>query len=131
MNAVILPRINDVLTHLDKEGSAYVEREAGRLAASKDQSKPTGSTGPSYDQMMSSLLQQVAQQVREKKIPEAERDKVLKQGIEAHRAQLMERTEECKKEIAHEEAEQKKHITSEDIHEGFNSSVRLSLLPSS
>lgn len=128
MNGVMLPRITDVLSELDKEGISYFEREAGRLRASKDQDKPKGSTGPTYDEMMASLLQQVAQEVKAKGIAEDKRDEVLRQGVETHRQQLVERTEEIKKEIASEEAEQKKHITSEDIHEGFSSGVRPLLL---
>jgi cell division cycle protein 37 len=125
MNGVMVPRIDEVLQQLDKEGSAYLEREAGRLRASKDQAKPKGSTGPSYDEMMASLLLQVAQQVRENKIADDKRDETLRKGVKTHRQQLVDRTEEIKKEIAHEEAEARKHITSEDMHEGFSVGVRV------
>ena len=40
------------------------------------------------------------------------------------RLKLMHDQEKLKKDLAHEEAEAKKKITSEDIHEGFDSHVR-------
>ena len=50
---------------------------------------------------------------------------VLVKGLQGHVQKLEEHQKTLKKELADEEAEQKKKITSDDIHEGFESHVSL------
>lgn len=109
------------------EGTDYYERRISELAAIKDRPdapKPAGSRPdqPSYDNMMHALMTTVADEVKKKGVSQdkLERSKALEETLKTHRTQLVQRTEQCKKDIATEEAEQKKHITSEDIHEGWS-----------
>lgn len=91
-----------------------------------DAEKPPGSKPdqPSYDDMIYHLMNTVATEVKEKKITDTtERSRELEKTLKQHRKQLADRTEHCKKEIEREQAEAKKLITSEDIHEGFSSGV--------
>jgi cell division cycle protein 37 len=74
--------------------------------------------------MILALMTTVADEVKQKKGGEikdpTERSQALEAALKDHRRQLQERTEQCKKDIQKEEAEQKKHITSDDIREGFS-----------
>lgn len=75
--------------------------------------------------MILSLLLQVSDEA--KKAGDGKGDEVIgekvKSGIKTHLEKLHEHTENLKKELVEEEAEQKKHITSDDIHDGFDSKV--------
>ena len=125
MNAVMLPRMNAYLASVQSEGTPFVERTVAQLRQSKETSKPLGSSGPSYDDMLLSLLLQVSEECKE--LTGEERAKKLAQVLERHRDDLIKADAEAKQKLAHEEAEQKKHITAEDIHEGFSSGVCLML----
>lgn len=83
--------------------------------------------------MLLSLLQGVAESTN-KKIKEAgvtaadkeeKLSKALADEMKMHVKQLGETIEKNKNEVANEEAEQKKHITSEDMHDGFDSKVNM------
>lgn len=130
MNAVLLPRMDAFISSTESEGMPFVERKAAELRQSSDQSKPAGSTGPSYHEMELSLLVQLGEMVKDKlkDADDTERVKKSVAWLEDHRAQMAQRSVEAKKEIADIEAEQKKHITSDDIHVGFDSGVSLTVI---
>ena len=75
--------------------------------------------------MVLSLLLQVSEEA--KKVADGRGEDVVgakvKEGLEKHLQQLGEHTEKLGKDLAAEEKEQKKHITSEDMHDGFDSKV--------
>lgn len=129
LNNTLEPRIAELIEHVSREGTDYFERRVAELAAIKDRpDAPKPATGnanqPSYDNMLHALMTTVAEEVK-KAHPtsiqdKSERSKALEETLKTHRRQLNERTEQCKKEILTEEAEAKKHITSEDIHEGWS-----------
>ncbi|KAF9019004.1 hsp90-like protein [Hymenopellis radicata] len=81
-----------------------------------------------YDGMILSLLTQVSAQAKDKvkdaSVLESERDeklvKALIDGITFHKGKLAETIAADVKEVDAEEKEQKKHITSEDMHDGFS-----------
>ncbi|GAA97834.1 uncharacterized protein L969DRAFT_96176 [Mixia osmundae IAM 14324] len=72
---------------------------------------------PSHDEMIMTLLMTVAGQAAIS--PESDRDEAVKSQLAYHLGELDKRTEQAKIELAAEEKESKKHITSEDLHEGF------------
>ncbi|KAF8442947.1 Cdc37 N terminal kinase binding-domain-containing protein [Boletus edulis BED1] len=74
---------------------------------------------PTYDAMILSLLIQIYDTV--KVLPEDEQEKAILDGMEKHTTQLSEHTCELQADLDTEIKEQKKHITSEDIHEGWES----------
>lgn len=129
LNNTLLPRLDELITHVSDEGTDYFERKSAELAAIKDRpDAPRPNTGnpnqPSYDDMMHALMNTVADEVK-KSHPDSvkdknQRSKALEETLKTHRRQLVERTEQCKKDVEKEEAEAKKHITSEDIHEGWS-----------
>jgi hypothetical protein len=75
--------------------------------------------------MVLSLLLQVSEEA--KKAAQGKGEEVVgskvKEGLQKHLVQLGEHTEKLRKDLAVEEKEQKKHITSEDMHDGFDSKV--------
>ena len=64
--------------------------------------------------------------------PESEKEerlaKALAEEIGTHVKQLGETIAKDQKELVNEEKEQKKHITSEDLHDGFENKVRFHYL---
>lgn len=78
--------------------------------------------------MIESLLTKVSTEVKEKGI--TDKDKLgpaLVNQLKSHIDQLMKRNEEAKKQLDIELKEQAKHITSDDLKEGWNSSVSVDL----
>lgn len=84
-----------------------------------------------YDGMLLSLLHQVGEaakvSIKEAGVTEDLREeklgKALADGMGEHVGRLRETIENDKRELETEEKEQKKHITSEDLHDGFDSKV--------
>lgn len=129
MNGVLAPRIDVLVTGTRREGQAFVERTVSQLRATSQQptkpgDRPAGSKGPTYDAMVLDLLMQVVEEVKTARIEGDERAEAIAKRIQKHRDQLDERTDQCRKQIADEEAEQRKLITSDDMHEGYSTSVR-------
>ena len=85
-----------------------------------------------YDGMLLSLLQMVGSKakdaVKDAGVGEAEKEerlaKELGKEMGFHVNNLAETIEKDTKELEKEEAEQKKHITMDDLHDGFSSKVR-------
>ncbi|KAG6814227.1 hypothetical protein H0H92_015342 [Tricholoma furcatifolium] len=136
-NNVLLPRITDISNTLSDPApsvpatvffNSYVER----LEKNPSRDCPPGNNPDrlqeTYDGMILSLLNQVGEnarvKVKEANTLEAERDeklaKYLASGMAEHVKRLKETIDQDVTKLASEEAEQKKHITSEDVHEGFS-----------
>lgn len=135
LNDVLRPRITQVLTDLEslpaRDAVAQFASLTQQLTVSPSPDKPptNAPNQPTYDMMLLHLLEQVAKEAREKQsssgdIPgeEATR-KRLAERLAFHRTELDDRTEECKQTIKREEEEANRKITSEGIHEGFDSGV--------
>ena len=130
LNNTLLPRLDEIIKNVNSDGTSFFERRVSELQAKKGDPKvarpqTNRPDQPSYDDMILALLTTVADEVKEKhkgdiKDP-TERAKHLETTLKEHRRQLNERTEQCGKDIAKEEAEAKKHITSDDIHDGWSS----------
>jgi cell division cycle protein 37 len=74
--------------------------------------------------MIGDLLRQIGETVKKESAGDQEKlNKVLAKELEIHVKRLGETIEKDEKELEREEKEQKKHITSEDLHEGFESKV--------
>ena len=73
--------------------------------------------------MVLTLLLQVSEAAKKDTGEEEKVVAKVKEGLAKHLVQLAEHTEKLKKDLEAEEKEQKKHITSEDMHDGFDSKV--------
>lgn len=86
---------------------------------------------PSYPQMMASLVDQVKKEVDESKIADTRLEKFII-GLESHKARVDGLQQELYAKLAELEKEDKRHITSDDIHTGFDySNVKAPLAASS
>ncbi|KAJ3722101.1 Cdc37 N terminal kinase binding-domain-containing protein [Lentinula guzmanii] len=137
-NKVLYPRIQDIYAHLSSPSDAtspsvYFNSLYERLEKNPSKDCPPGNDPNklehTYDGMLLSLLQQVSAQAKDKikdaSVLESEKDeklgKALEEGIKFHVDQLGETIKKDEGELAAEENEQKKHITSDDLHDGFSS----------
>lgn len=122
MNAGLLTRIESLLGATKDEGPAFVSRTVAELRVKvPDFEGKTFKDGeqPSQDHMILSLLNQVVEAVeKDGKGPEGRGDRIVKE-LEEHKRRLVDRQVEVDKEREAEEKEQKKHITTDDIHIGF------------
>ncbi|KAK2465368.1 hypothetical protein APHAL10511_002722 [Amanita phalloides] len=136
-NHVLLPRIEEIAGKLadawlgQQRPTVYFSGVVERLEAQPSRDCPPGNDPDkleqTYDGMLLSLLKKVSEEAKEKVavdgVGEEERDEKIGLDLAArmktHVKQLGERIDEDKKELENEIGEQKKHITSEDLHEGF------------
>ncbi|KAJ7761590.1 Cdc37 N terminal kinase binding-domain-containing protein [Mycena maculata] len=135
-NNVLLPRIHSIhstLTSpdLDKPRTVYFNSLVEQLEKNPSKECPPGNDpnnrDHTYDGMILSLLQQVGQTariaVKEAGVTDNQREerlgKALADGMAEHAVKLKETIDEDTKTLEEEENEQKKHITSEDMHDGF------------
>lgn len=128
-NKIIHPRLQSILDELNSNDAPlpYLSSLVDKLQTNPSpDAPPTNAPGqPTYDAMVLSLLLQVTE--ASKKEAAGKGDDVvstkIKQGLANHLVKLAEHNEKLKKDLESEEKEQKKHITSEDIRDGFDSTV--------
>lgn len=130
MNSTLLTKIQQILSSTKAAGSPFISRTIAELKIKvPDYVGKTFKDGeqPSQDHMILSLLSQVVNSVN-KKLEESGKDpikdieireKYLVEEIEVHEQRLIQRQIDVQKEIEVEEKEQKKHITTDDMHMGF------------
>lgn len=125
-----MPRLKSIQSDLsapDATPLPYISNLVEKLQTSPSpDAPPTNAPGqPTYDAMVLSLLMQVSEEAKKQAGDKGQDVLVekIKEGLQKHIVGLGEHSEKLKKDLAEEEKEQKKHITSEDIHEGFDSKV--------
>ncbi|KAG6890595.1 hypothetical protein C0995_006571 [Termitomyces sp. Mi166 len=137
-NSVLLPRITDIANTLADPAppvppTAYFNSYVERLEKNPSRDCPPGNnpdkSEQTYDGMLLALLRKVGDdarvKVKEANTLESERDekvaKYLASGVAEHVTKLKETIDNDTVKLAAEEKEQKKNITSEDLHDGFES----------
>ncbi|KAG2156016.1 Cdc37 N terminal kinase binding-domain-containing protein [Suillus bovinus] len=122
-NGVLSPRLHSIRATLGSAdgGLKYFQQLVEKLQTQPSpEAPPTNAKDqPTYDAMILSLLLQVWDSA--KSLPADEREAAVLSGLDKHIKQLADHTKKLEKDLDVEENEQKKHITSEDIHEGFES----------
>jgi cell division cycle protein 37 len=139
-NKVLLPRIKEIHSNLVDQSSSVSATAYFNSLVEQLQTNPSpdclpgaDSTKPeyTYDGMVLSLLKRVSENAKDKvkqaDIVGAEKDarlaKELAVEVEIHVQRLGDTIDKHQKELDEELKEQKKHITSDDLHEGFDSKV--------
>jgi cell division cycle protein 37 len=139
-NNVLLPRITDIASKLADPNASipptkYWTNLVEQLEKNPSRDCPPGNDPTkieqTYDGMLLSLFNRVTQETKDKlkglSLQESEKEERLGKELAAemakHVKQLGEMIEKDKKELEEEIAEQKKKITTEDIHEGWESKV--------
>ena len=139
---MLLPKITDISNTLSDPNSSipatkYWSNLVEQLEKNPSRDCPPGND-PSkleqtYDGMLLHLFQRVTQDAKEKlnklNLMESEKEerlgKILAEEMAMHVVKLGETIQRDEKECEHEKAEQKKKITTEDIHEGWETKVGL------
>ncbi|KAJ4290288.1 hsp90 co-chaperone Cdc37 [Kalmusia sp. IMI 367209] len=136
INDGLTERIERLLTalksHKDKDGEGNTDQLVfqslmeGMMASGEDRPPPPPEgvhehikDKPTYPQMMASLVDQVKKEMDEKKV-EDNRLSAFIAGLDEHKARVVGLQKELLAKLAELEAEEKRHITSDDIHDGFN-----------
>lgn len=95
-----------------------------RTSPSPDAPKTNAPKQISYDEMILRLLETIANEARETAgSDQGKLEKVLEERLEFHVNKLSDVTEERRKDKDALLREKSKHITMDDIHEGFESKV--------
>jgi len=136
-NNVLYPRIQSIQASLespdsDKPRTAYFNSLVEQLEKNPSKECPPGNDPEkfeqTYDGMLLSLLRQVGDaakvEVKEAGVADDQREErignALTEGMKEHVVRLKETIDNDSKELEQELKEQKKHITSEDMHDGFS-----------
>ncbi|KZV90310.1 hypothetical protein EXIGLDRAFT_649423 [Exidia glandulosa HHB12029] len=124
-NNVILPRLDDALAGTQKGGPEFFSALVERLKTNPSPDKPatTSPNQPTYDAMLEASLIKIFGDLKEKGVDKSDSnfsDKLVK-AIREHIDEFKAHHDHIQQELETELAEQKKKITSDDIHEGFES----------
>ncbi|KAI0283910.1 Cdc37 N terminal kinase binding-domain-containing protein [Russula aff. rugulosa BPL654] len=123
-NEVLLTRLRGFQTELAQSDKSRFSSEVERLRTnpSPDAPKTNAPKQISYDEMILRLLETIANEARETAgSDQGKLEKVLEERLEFHVNKLSDVTEERRKEKDALLKEKSKHITMDDIHEGFES----------
>jgi cell division cycle protein 37 len=127
INEVMFQRLRAIIADVGSEGRSQYSAIVERLKTEPSPDKPpTGADNqPTYDQMVHALLLTILDEIKEKGIEKdaPEMDQALVDALRSHLEKLEEEQAKVKAELQQEEKEQQKKITSEDIHEGWDSKV--------
>ena len=86
MNEHILPSFTSYIAAAESEGHSYIDSQLAELRASKDDSRPPNSTGPSYREMMVSLLEQLKEETDKQRDASAKKSVLAGEAIDCRRA---------------------------------------------
>ncbi|KAK4048295.1 hsp90 co-chaperone Cdc37 [Microbotryomycetes sp. JL201] len=133
MNDQLLAKMHSLHTSIADEGVPFVQREVARLRTLvPDFATKQFKEGeqPSQDHMVLSLLSQVWDAVEKDGKGDNGKGERLAKELTSHIERLEQRQQDIVKEKAELEAEQKKYITMDDLHTGFESKTIISSKPS-
>ena len=137
VNDVLLPRLRTITeeVHGSPDAPAQFNRIVTKLRTSPSPDAPNipeESLGAkqkrvTYDEMLLSLLMKVYEDARAKGLIESGKEERLREALiadlKSHVSRLGEHTAQLKKDLENEEQEKSKKITSEDLHDGWDSHV--------
>lgn len=123
----MLVRLNAIQDEIASKGLVYFSSLVEQLKTNPSpEAPPTGAKDqPTYDQMVLSLLLQVWEETKGKGVQkdDPKLDSVLLQRIKESAEKVTKYLDEAKVELEKEEKEAHKKITSEDIHDAWDSKV--------
>ena len=127
MNDVLKPRLAAIAQEVEAQGPPHFSSLVERFKTNPSPEKPpTNAPGQkTYDEMLLALLLQVWEEAKKRGVEkdDPKLGDALVEGLKTHLVRIDEHQVKLRKELEKEEAELHKKITSEDIHEGFDSKV--------
>jgi len=118
MNATLLEKIQELLANTKKDGASHLRQTASRLSAEGQAKQPSPDEQPTIEQMLFNLISQILSKIKD--ASSADEDAAAEKELNFHFTRLSDREKQRKVELENEEHEARKHITSEDIHDGFD-----------
>lgn len=122
LNAVLIPRVKSIIKDVGEGGPDKYSAIVEQLTRAPSNAKPAG-TGPnqaSFDVILGNMLMKIKDDLKAKGITKPDTLE-LTEAIQGHLDKMIEKDNETKEALEEEEKEAKKKITSDDIHEGFDS----------
>ncbi|KAI0373740.1 hypothetical protein BV20DRAFT_988787 [Pilatotrama ljubarskyi] len=124
-NEVLKPRLQQITQEVEAQGAPHFSSLVERFKTNPSpEAPPTNAPEQkSYDEMLLSLMLQVWEEAKKKGVEKDDPNlsDALVAGLKEHLVKLDEHQEKLRKDLQHEEEEQHKKITMEDLHEGFES----------
>ncbi|KAI0252376.1 Cdc37 N terminal kinase binding-domain-containing protein [Lactifluus subvellereus] len=123
-NDVLLTRLRAFRPQLAQSGPSRFSSEVERLHTNPSpEAPPTKAPNPvSYDGMILRLLETIAKEAQERAGSDQDKlEKLLEERLDVHLQKLSDVTEERRKERETLLKEKAKHITMDDLHDGFES----------
>lgn len=121
LNDVLIPRAEAVLKDVQDGGPDKYSQIVERLRTQPSDEKPQGGQ-QTYDNMICQMLLKIRDELKESGVDKPDTDQLVKR-IQEHIDKMHSIDQESKEALDDEEREQKKKITSDDIHEGFSATV--------
>lgn len=123
-NVAVAPILEELCKATEKEGSKFYSREVSRLSAGRqERGNKDGPDGPTLDDIVLSLLLQINEEEEVKKAHETPNlDQALVTALRKHISKLATRTKELETLLKEMEDEDQRKITSDSLHDGWNSS---------
>jgi len=123
-NPIMQGRLRQIRDGVKEKGAAFFSATVEKLEKQPSPERPPAPLEGTYDGMLLSLLRRTADDVKNLGIASGDPrlDEELIKSLDEHLKRMPEFLEKAKEDMALEEAEQKKKITSEDIRPGFSSS---------
>lgn len=126
-NDILEPRLKQITDDVEAKGPSEFSSLVERFKTNPSpEAPPTNAPEQkTYDEMLLSLMLMVWEEAKQEGV---EKDDprlgdALVKGMKKHITELGQHQEKLRKELTEEEVEQKKKITSDDIHEGWESHV--------
>ncbi len=127
VNDVLKPRLAAIAKEVEAQGPPHFSSLVERYKTNPSPERPPTNAPEqkTYDEMLLALMLQVWEEAKKKGVEkdDPKLGDALVDGLKVHLVRIDEHQEKMRKELAAEEEEMKKKITSEDIHEGFDSKV--------
>lgn len=122
-NADAAPVIASVRENTQKQGIDYYTREVSRLSAGRaERGNKDGPDGPTLDDIVLSLFLQVSAEDRVKSAADSERADRVVESLGANLDKLALRQQQIAAELKDMDEEDKRKITTDDVHDAWSSS---------
>ena len=124
VNTTLLSLVDQITRKLETGPDVIDESNiaaAFRIDEAKVEAAPTGKSGPSYQQMLMSLFEEIRKSLKNAD-GEGKKETYIRE-LRNHKKNIAEQIVKNENELVKLEKEEKSKITSEGLHEGFSTSV--------
>jgi len=127
-NGVLYPKIVNFTNQVDQGGPDAFSSIVERLRTQPSPDAPAPGAPMRYDDMLLELMNSIWEECKKEAVDTEDKTKlgeILVRKLKGHQLQIQARQKVLESEMEQQKEERGKKITSEDIHEGFSSSVGL------